>query len=371
MTKLFLTIIIFSITTTGILQAQFSHKSEKTVDELMRRHQSQPRAETYYLMAMSATQKGDYTEAMKAVDTGLSISPANTRLMNLRGAILARRGRLADARNHFIHVLQIDPDDRYAAQSLRNIERFMQPESLPMPVLRPQKPAPQEPEEMAKPEIQPLEKPVNFFHDMHQMQSCYYSMENIYRAYQDYISNDSSPGDFSITTLVSSNYLTSPPICPSGGIYEEDDGDIYCSDHGHREEAGTQTNNVFVDYNRGLRAKLGRNFLDALKAFEQVTILYPTWPDAHFQKADTLFRLNEPDHAIVALRNCLRHDPEHIDAQLLLANIYFRKGQKEAALNLLDNITEKHEGTIYALSARSVAASIRSGRNYYEIFPPH
>jgi tetratricopeptide (TPR) repeat protein len=120
-----------------------------------------------------------------------------------------------------------------------------------------------------------------------------------------------------------------------------------------------------------MRSKLSRNYLDALKSFEQVVILYPRWAEAHYQLADTLFRLGETDPSVSALRNCLKYDPGNLDARLLLANLYFKKGQKDAALKILDDVTEKHRGTVYGLSARSVAASIRSGRNYYQIFPPN
>ena len=54
-----------------------------------------------------------------------------------------------------------------------------------------------------------------------------------------------------------------------------------------------------------------------------------------------------------------------------MANLYFKKGQKQAALTILDKISNSQKGTVYGLSARSVAKSIRSGRSYYEIFPPN
>jgi tetratricopeptide (TPR) repeat protein len=118
-------------------------------------------------------------------------------------------------------------------------------------------------------------------------------------------------------------------------------------------------------------SKLSRNYLDALRSFEQVVVLYPRWAEAHFQLGDTLFRLGETDTAITALRNCLKHQPGNTDAQLLLANLYFKKGQKDAALKLLDEVSAKQKGTVYGLAARSIASSIRSGRNYYQIFPPN
>jgi tetratricopeptide (TPR) repeat protein len=100
-------------------------------------------------------------------------------------------------------------------------------------------------------------------------------------------------------------------------------------------------------------------------------VLYPRWAEAHYQLADTLFRLGETEPAILSLRNCLKHEPDNLDAQLLLANLYFKKGQKASALEILDRLANKHKGTVYGLSARSIARSIRSGRNYYQIFPPN
>ena len=132
-----------------------------------------------------------------------------------------------------------------------------------------------------------------------------------------------------------------------------------------------EVTSVFKEFNAGLRAKLSRNYLDALKAFEQVVILYPLWAEAHYQLGDTLFRLGEVDPALKSLRNCLKHDPNNLDAQLLMANLYFKKGQKQAALTILDKISNSQKGTVYGLSSRSVANSIRSGRSYYEIFPPN
>ena len=57
-----------------------------------------------------------------------------------------------------------------------------------------------------------------------------------------------------------------------------------------------------------MRAKQGRNYLDALKSFEQVVILYPRWGEAHFQLGDTLFRLGETDASISEIRESIKYD---------------------------------------------------------------
>jgi tetratricopeptide (TPR) repeat protein len=90
--------------------------------------------------------------------------------------------------------------------------------------------------------------------------------------------------------------------------------------------------------------------------------------EAHFQMGDTLFRLGETDTALDSLRTSLKHEPGNLDAELLLANIYFKKGMKAPALTILDRITEQHKGSVYAYAARSIAKSIRSGCSYYELF---
>ena len=183
--------------------------------------------------------------------------------------------------------------------------------------------------------------------------------------------NPKDKSNFSLTNLVNDRYLTSAPVCPKGGFYSWNGNDVNCSKHGNFIELDAEVANVFKEYNTGLRAKLSRNYMDALKSFEQVVVLYPLWAEAHYQLGDTLFRLGETDSAIKSLRTCLKHDSDNLDAQLFLANLYFKKGQKQAALSILDRISSSKKGTVYGFSARSVAKSIRSGKSYYEIFPPN
>lgn len=352
--------------------------SEVSVRDLLEGQKRAPRSDTYYLIALAETRKNNIDAAGKAIKTGLQINPRNTRLMNLQGAIYARQGKLSDARRMFLTVLQLDPEDKYAATSLRAVEMQMQPKRQNMPVLNkpsaaPAPDAPAAPVNVVK--SAPAEQKVleaAYFVEMKDKQQCYHAMSAIKRSQDNFIkANPQRKSEYSTTTLVAEGFLTSAPVCPNGGTYNWENNDMICSKHGKLSELGGEVSNVFAEFNSGMRSKLSRNYLDALRSFEQVVVLYPRWAEAHFQLGDTLFRLGETDSAIASIRNCLKHDAGNVDAQLLLANLYFKKGQKDAALQILDQVAEKHKGTVYSMAARSVAGSIRSGRNYYQIFPPN
>ncbi len=350
--------------------------SEITVRDLLEGHKRAPKSDTYYLMALSEARKGNIEAAEKAIRTGLQINPRNTRLMNLKGALLARQGKLTEARRMFLTVLQLDPEDDYAGTSLRSIERTLQPAKRVEPLVK-SKPtaAPDAPSapvtvKPVKTEEKILE--AGYFVEMKAKQQCFHGMSQIKRAQESFAAaNPKRKDEFSMTGLVKDGFMTSTPVCPAAGVYSWKENDVQCEKHGSLSALGAEVNNVFGEFNNGMRAKLSRNYLDALKAFEQVVVLYPKWSEAHFQMADTLFRLGETDPAIASLRTCLKHESGNLDAQLLLANLYFKKGQKDAALNILDKVSESHKGTVYGLAARSIAGSIRSGRNYYQIFPPN
>jgi Flp pilus assembly protein TadD len=361
-------------------QSSFSSIAESkiTVRDLLEGHEKAPRSDTYYLLALADARKLNYEEAEKSIRTGLQINPRNTKLMNLRGAIFARKGRLAEARRTFLTVLQLDPDDKYAQASLSSVEKQLQPKRNSIIVT--QKPSvelkpiqPDAPVEMIK--IEPAAKKIleaSYFKAIKKKQRCYFSMASIARAQDLFIKGyPERKNEFSIDELVKLGLLPSNPICPEGGSYSLDGKEAVCSKHGKQSVLGSEVQTVFVDFNMGMKAKLSRNYLEALKAFEQVVVLYPRWSEAHFQLADTLFRLGETEPAILELRQCLKIEPENLDAKLLLANLYFKKGQKQSALELLDGVATKESGTVYGLAARSIAKSIRLGRNYYQIFPPN
>jgi tetratricopeptide (TPR) repeat protein len=361
-------------------QSSFSQEtaSKVTVRDLLEAHEKAPRSDTYYLLALADTRKGNYEQAEKAIRTGLQINPRNWKLMNLQGAIYSRKGKLTKARRMFLNVLRLNPDDKYAQTSLRTIEKQLQPKKQKLIISQPSKlptvaQSPEAPVSISQPKPQKekiLES--SYFLSIKDKQNCFYNMSKLQRA-QDTLSKSdpTAKSKFDSQKLIEKNIIPAIPVCPNGGAYGLDGSEISCSKHGKLSAVGAEVKTVFIDFNKGMRSKLSRNYLDALKAFEQVVILYPRWAEAHYQMGDTLFRLGESDPAIIEIRQCLKHDKNHLDAQLLLANLYFKKGQKQAALTILDKITKSKKGTVYGLAARSIAKSIRSGRNYYQIFPPN
>ncbi len=350
--------------------------SDTTVRELIEGHQRAPKADTYYLMALSEARKNNIPAAYKAINTGLEINPTNIKLLNLQAALVAREGKLVQARKLFMMVLNLSPNDEYAKTSLTNIEHMLQPVrqvepviKTPRVIVREEAPiSPIAPKVEIKEEKKLLE--AEYFIEVKSKQECYHNMSMIKRALDSLTTKEPRRKNISIQTLLETKDLISLPICPKAGSYSLKSKEIVCEKHGNLKDLGIEVTNVYSEFNKGMRAKLSRNYLDALRSFEQVVILYPRWGEAHFQMGDTLFRLGETDLALESLRTSLKHEPKNLDAELLLANIYFKKGQKGPALRILDRVTNTHKGTIYSYAARSIAKSIRSGRSYYEIFPP-
>ncbi|HOY66917.1 MAG TPA: tetratricopeptide repeat protein [Candidatus Ozemobacteraceae bacterium] len=350
--------------------------------------QARPRADTYYLMGLQAARKGEDLEALRAVETGLQIEPQSIKLRNLRAALWARTGRRNEAIEEFKRILAAVPDDTYARESLRAL--------LPRPVApvvtTPVRPPPREaapvapvkvetgsagssgsttaaerPETAAKPALD-----TGYFAQAKQKQRCEQLMASLKQAQDAYVKDHpDAKGKYDPKPLVDARLLSAVPACPEGGSYEWSGDGPTCSKHGSFATVQAEVKTVFSDFNRAMQAKLGRNYPEAVKGFEQVVIAYPRWAEAHFQLGDTLFRTGEDVRAIERLRTCLKLDPGNPDATLLLANLYFKTGHKETALKLLDGISKKFPGTVYGLAARSIAGSIRAGRNYYQIFPPN
>ena len=378
MKKYFAAILLVFVSLSGYSQEFNTPSSKVSVQDILEKSKKTPKADTYYLMALSAARKNDIESANKAIATGLAINPRDIKLLNLKGALLAKQGRLVQARQIFLTVLRMSPGDEYANNSLRLIEDSMQPKNQIKPVLASKS---RKYSGTSNAPISPIEdKPVSqdklltaaYFVDLKHKQDCSHGMSLIQLAHEKLIArNPKGKPTFSLNELVKEGLLTSAPVCPKGGFYSWNNNEVTCSKHGGFTALDAEVTSVFKEFNAGLRAKLSRNYLDALKAFEQVVILYPLWAEAHYQLGDTLFRLGEVDPALKSLRNCLKHDPNNLDAQLLMANLYFKKGQKQAALTILDKISNSQKGTVYGLSSRSVANSIRSGRSYYEIFPPN
>jgi len=359
---------------------------DASVRDIMTGSQARPRADTYYLMGLQAARKGEDQDALRAVETGLTIEPQNLKLRNLRAALWARTGRRGEAIAEFRRILAAVPDDTYAKESLRAL--------LPRPVApvvatsQVKKPA-RETAPTAPVVVQTGKKDGDkskdlaaasqtrlldsgYFEQARQKQQCEQVMASIKRAQDAYVQeHKDAKGKYDPKLLVDAKLLTAAPTCPEGGSFEWAGDGPTCSKHGAFATVQAEVKTVFADFNKAMQAKLGRSYPEALKGFEQVVIAYPRWSEAHFQLGDTLFRIGEDRQAIDRLRTCLQLDPGNPDASLLLANLYFKIGHKEASLKLLDSITKKLPGTVYGLAARSIAGSIRAGRNYYQIFPPN
>lgn len=379
--KLFASAIILSLIPFTNLYSQDFVKSNTSVRDILEGHQTVP-ADTYYLIAMAAAKKNNINEAYKAIETGLNLNSTNTKLLNLKAALLARQGNLIQARKIFMLVLNLEPNNEYAKQSLSAVEHLIQPvrhnvdQVIQKPVQSNTSEAPASPI-TPKSEISEIKQEeklleAEYFIDVKSKQECYHNMSLIKRAVDSKKNKDTKVKDVDLTPekLVNEHLLVSIPVCPKSGLYEYKNNDVICKFHGPLTALGVEVTNIYSEFNKGMRAKQGRNYLDALKSFEQVVILYPRWGEAHFQLGDTLFRLGETDASISEIRESIKYDPKNIDAELLLANLYFKKGMKTAALNILDKVSASHKGSIYSYSARSIAKSIRSGRSYYEIFPP-
>jgi len=392
--------LIFQATAAGMLLSMFTCAApcageqlsfqdmavrDASVRDIMTGSQARPRADTYYLMGLQAARKGEDQDALRAVETGLTIEPQNLKLRNLRAALWARTGRRGEAIAEFRRILAAAPDDTYAKESLRAL--------LPRPV------APLTTRQIKKPvrETAPTAPVVvqtagnkrnkgkdtgtaspsrlldsGYFEQARQKQQCEQVMASIKRAQDAYVQeHKDAKGKFDPKVLIDAKLLTAAPSCPESGSFEWTGDGPACSKHGTFATVQAEVKTVFADFNRAMQAKLGRNYPEALKGFEQVVIAYPRWSEAHFQLGDTLFRTGEDRQAIDRLRTCLQLDPGNPDASLLLANLYFKIGHKEVALKLLDSVVKKLPGTVYGLAARSIAGSIRAGRNYYQIFPPN
>jgi tetratricopeptide (TPR) repeat protein len=378
-----LSILMAGGTSQALAQSSFSHIGEArgSAGDLLESSLNRPRADTYYLLALAEARKGNIDKAFRAIATGLAIEPVNLKLLNLRAALWARQGRNEEARREFRRILAIAPDDSYARESLRTLERELKPRIAVEPGLRTAPPAaPNAPvAPVAEPspagsgsataEVKLLK--AEYFEEMGDKKRCLSNLSSLLRGQAAFaLANPEKKDTFDLGGLVSGRHLPATPICPKGGVYTWDGGAPKCAVHGSQKDLDAEVNTVFADFNKGMTAKIGRNYQEALRAFDQVVILFPLWGEAHFQLADTLARMGSDQAAIERARTCLRHSPGNIDAKLLLANLYFKTGQKDAALGLLDSVASEQANSVYGLASRSLAAAIRSGKSYLQVFPP-
>ncbi|MBF0544835.1 MAG: tetratricopeptide repeat protein [Candidatus Riflebacteria bacterium] len=354
-------------------------KPSGTVQELLSTPANKPKANTYYLIALSQAQKGNSRDALTTIERGLRIEPDNLPLLKLKAGILARTGNEAEAIKEFQGIIKLYPEDDYAKESLKLL---LPPGAYPAPkAITP--PPPNHPP-IAPIQTSSASEPAkktgsgtkildtSYFEAIRVKQVCFHQLSAIKRAYDEHVKNTpADKGKLNINKYVEEKLLFAPPLCPEAGEFSLDGVFPKCSKHGTFQTLETEVKMVLTDFNRGMQAKIGRVLGEAQKAFEQVVLLYPKWAEAHYQLADTYFRIGMDKEALLETRKCLDLASNNVDAKMLLANLYFKTGQKEASLKLLDQISQSNSGGVYGLSARSMASAIRSGRLYYQIFPPY
>ncbi len=388
---------------------------DTTVQDLMNSDKARSRADTYYLLALSYARKGNQAEADAVIERGLKLERANPRLLGLKAAMAARAGRISEAVAGFRRVLQITPDDEYARRSLATIQAEMKAANQ---TIRPPTPsrdgvalispaalssagggasagsaegAPKSggkaagkgsgdgsgagsgsaPAGGADGSASARQLDLSYFSDMRTKQRCYFVLTSLKRARDGFMkAHPKTKDEVQIEDLLREKFLSSPPRCPESGDYSWQGDAPKCSRHGELNAVETEVVTLFKEFNQGLQAKLGRNYPDAIKAFTQVTTLYPRWSEAYYQLGDALFRSGDDKAAVEQLKHCLKVDPSHLDAQMLLANLYYKQGLRDVAVQLLTSIERRVPGSVYAVSAKSIADGIRAGRNYYQLFPP-
>ena len=352
--------------------------SDQTVGDVLKGRLSRPRADTYYLLALSSANKGNSPEARRNLAIGLKIEPRNVQLLNLKAALLAREGKVTEAVGIFRSVLEIAPENEYARASLRwlDVPKPPSPPRMTAEAAReavPTRPVPIK-ESAPAPAAAGEAKPTfttGFFAQIQEKQRCFHVMSAVKRAQDQYVTSHPDKKDqLDLETLVSEKLLAILPLCPKGGNYTWANKGPECSRHGGFEQLEPEIKSVFADFNEGMRAKFLRNYPDALGFFTKVVTLYPNWAEAHYQLADSNFRLGKDKEATAALKACLKLDGGNLDAQLLLANLQFKAGNKNSALKVLENVLKKAPDSVHSLSARSLSSAIQSGKNYYSIFPP-
>ncbi|HNV69384.1 MAG TPA: tetratricopeptide repeat protein, partial [Candidatus Ozemobacteraceae bacterium] len=284
-------------------------RRDGTVDDILKGPQNRPRAETYYLIALSQARKDKVRDALTTIERGLSLEPGNTRLMSLRAALWARTGRTMDAIAEFERVLAIQPDDKYARESLLQLVPSPRPTRMPtLPANVPDAPVrvdrPSASGTQALPDRPEPAKVLEakYFTAMKLKQRCFFQLSALRRALGT--GNKSASGTLDLKALVAGGKLPSEPVCPENGVYSLKGDEPVCSSHGPLSQVEVEVNALYTDFNRGMTAKTRGNLTEARQAFDQVVILYPRWSEAYYQLADTLFRMGEETLALEKIKTC-------------------------------------------------------------------
>lgn len=347
-----------------------------TVDGLIQKQKGHPKAMTFYLLALSYANDGEESLALSTIGSGLALDPFNVKLLSLRGALLVRTNRVTEAKREFNRILELDPENVYARESLRTLEG----PKIPVPIFSAPIKTPKGKEggatasgsgALGKSGPAPRLLDPGFFDSMSMKKRCYFQLAATKRAQQRMeAEKPEAKGKFDAKALVSGQFLAAEPVCPDGGTISWKGENPVCSKHGEFAAVEAEVQTVYADFNEGLKAKFGRNYPEAKTAFKKVINLFPTWGEAFYQLADTHFRLGEDKEAIEQIRACLKLEHGNLDARLLLANLYFKTGKKDASMNILQEIVKSVPESIHALSAKTILSAIKSGKNYYQMFPP-
>lgn len=83
-------------------------------------------------------------------------------------------------------------------------------------------------------------------------------------------------------------------------------------------------------------ALLNQNrLLEAAEVFHKATEIKSDFGPAHFNRGYALARAGKPREAVQHFREAIRHNPEHVESYLLLADLHRQFGEREEALKVL------------------------------------
>lgn len=80
-------------------------------------------ADIYNELSICLSELDDYSAAEKSLRHALKLEPENTKIMSNMGFLVLKKGNTEEARRYFTAVLEFDPDDRIALETLAQLER--------------------------------------------------------------------------------------------------------------------------------------------------------------------------------------------------------------------------------------------------------
>ena len=79
-------------------------------------------ADIYNELSICLSELDDYNSAEKNLRYALKLEPENTKIMSNMGFLVLKKGNTEEARRYFTAVLEFDPDDRIARETLAKLE---------------------------------------------------------------------------------------------------------------------------------------------------------------------------------------------------------------------------------------------------------